>query len=85
MGFYGSASCEKYFEASEWKPAFMVANKSKNLPTHPTTRAEFTILLAKLEGYIDKKAQGTPGSMTLWRGLRKPEAYRDAYLVFSVP
>jgi IS4 transposase len=81
----GTASCEKYFEASEWKPAYMVAKKSKNLPKQPPTMSEFTTLLAQLGGYLAKKGQGPPGSMTLWRGLRKLEAYRDAYMAFGIP
>ena len=36
------ASCEKYFEANEWKPAYMVAKKTKTLPTKPPTMGEFT-------------------------------------------
>ena len=81
----GTASCEKYFEAAEWKPVYMVSKKSKNLPAQPPTMAEFTVLLAKLGGYLAKKGQGPPGSMTLWRGLRKLEAYRDAYVAFGGP
>lgn len=79
-----TASCEKYFEANEWKPAYMVAKKTKTLPAHPPTMGEFAILLAQLGGYLNKKGQGPPGSMTLWRGLRKLEAYRDAYLAFGM-
>jgi hypothetical protein len=80
----GSASCEKYFEANEWKPAYMVANKSKQLPVTAPSMGEFTLMLAKLGGYQNKKSQGPPGSTTIWRGLRKMEAYRDAYLAFGL-
>lgn len=80
----GSASCEKYFEANEWKPTYMVANKSKGLPQNPPTMGEFTLMLAKLGGYLNKKNQGPPGSTTIWRGLRKMEAYRDAYSAFGM-
>lgn len=81
----GSASCEKYFEANEWKPAYMVAKKTKQLPAKPPTMGEFTLMLAKLGGYQNKKHQGPAGSTTIWRGLRKLEAYRDAYLAFGLP
>ena len=81
----GSASCEKYFEANEWKPTYMVANKSKVLPENPPTVGEFTLMLTKLGGYLNKKNQGPPGSTTIWKGLRKMEAYRDAYSAFGMP
>ena len=80
----GDASCEKYFEAAEWKAAYMVSKKTRVLPENPPTIAAFTILLAKLGGYLQKKGQGPPGSTTIWRGLRKLEAYRDAFLVFGM-
>ena len=79
----GDASCEKYFEAAEWKPAYMVAKKTRVLPKTAPTMGEFTLLLAQLGGYLKKKGQGPPGSTTLWRGLRKLEAYRDAYIAFG--
>jgi len=79
----GDASCEKYFEAAEWKPAYMVAKKTRVLPQTAPKMAEFTLLLAQLGGYLKKKGQGPPGSTTLWRGLRKLEAYRDAYIAFG--
>jgi hypothetical protein len=44
---------------------------------------EFTLLLAKLGGYLNKKGQGPPGSKTIWRGLRRLEAYREAYEAFG--
>ncbi|WP_153559480.1 IS4 family transposase [Roseimaritima sediminicola] len=80
----GDASCEDYFEPSEWKPTYMVANKSRKLPEIPPTMAEFVLILAKLGGYVNKKGQGPPGSKIIWRGLRRLEAYRDAYLAFGI-
>jgi hypothetical protein len=77
------ASCEKYFEAAEWQPAYMIAKKARVLPLTVPTMAEFTLLLAQLGGYLKKKGQGPPGSTTLWRGLRKLEAYREAFIAFG--
>ncbi len=61
----------------------MVAKKTQLLPQMAPTMEEFTLLLAQLGGYLKKKGQGPPGSTTLWRGLRKLEAYRDAYMAFG--
>lgn len=80
----GDTSCDEYFDDAEWKPAYMVAKKTRQLPVHPPTIAEFTLILAQLGGYLNKKGQGPPGSMTLWRGLRRLEAYRDAYEAFGM-
>lgn len=79
----GDASCEEYFEATEWKPVYMVAKKTRTLPKEAPRMSDFMLLLAKLGGYLHKKGQGPPGSTTIWRGLRKLEAYRDAYIAFG--
>ena len=69
------SSCEKYFASTEWQPVYMVAKKTRVLPQSPPTVGEFVILLAQLGGYLNKKGQGPPGSKTIWRGLRRLEAY----------
>jgi hypothetical protein len=79
----GDASCEEYFDPSEWKPVYMVAKKTRQLPKQAPTMNDFMLLLAKMGGYLNKKGQGPPGSTTIWRGMRKLEAYRDAYLAFG--
>jgi hypothetical protein len=72
------SSCEKYVDPTEWKAAYMVANRTRKLPAQPLTIGEFLLLIAKIGGYLNKKGQGPPGSETVWRGLRKLDAYRDA-------
>ena len=48
----GDASCEKYFEAAEWKPAYTVAKKTRVLPQTAPRVEKFTFLLAQLGGYL---------------------------------
>ncbi|TWT74302.1 Transposase for transposon Tn5 [Allorhodopirellula solitaria] len=79
----GDASCEDYFEASEWKPTYLVAKKTRTVPQSPPTMAEFMLVLAQLGGYLNKTGQGPPGSTVIWRGLRRLQAYREAYIAFG--
>jgi len=45
----------------------------------PDVTINVMLILAKLGGSLDKKGQGPPGSPTIWRGLRRMEAYREAF------
>ncbi len=81
----GDAPCDKYFDADEWTPTYMVVHQTQELPSIPPTVSAFMLMIAKLGGYLDKKGQGPPGSKTIWRGLRRMEAYSDAYNAFGKP
>jgi len=82
--FDPESSCEKYFERVDWVPAHMVLHPEEPLPQTPPTISEFMLMVARLGGYINKKGQGPPGSMTIWRGLRRIEAYTEAYQAFVI-
>jgi hypothetical protein len=77
------SSCEKYFSRDEWIPCYLVANQTREIPSVVPTTSEFLLLISELGGYLNKKGQGPPGSMTIWRGLRRLEAYAEAYQVFG--
>ncbi|MDA1051060.1 MAG: IS4 family transposase [Planctomycetota bacterium] len=77
------ASCEEYFSRDEWQPAYLVHTDGGELPSEPLTIGEFMLLIAELGGWQRKKIQGPPGSMTVWRGMRRMEAYADAFQAFQ--
>lgn len=78
-----AASCEKYFPAEEWQPAYYVWTSGGVLPFAPPTIGEFMLMIAELGGWQRKKSQGSPGSMTIWRGIRRMEAYAEAFQAFQ--
>lgn len=77
------ASCEVYFSREEWQPAYLVHTDGGELPSEPLTISAFMLIIAELGGWQRKKSQGPPGSMTIWRGLRRMEAYADAFQAFQ--
>lgn len=79
----GEASCEKYFPSNEWQPAYYVWTDGGDLPPEPPTIKDFMLIIAELGGWQRKKNQGPPGSMTIWRGIRRMEAYADAFQAFQ--
>ena len=79
----GDASCEKYFKAEEWQPAYMVYTKGGILPSEPPSMTAFMLMIAELGGWQRKKNQGPPGSETIWKGIRKMEIYADAVQAYE--
>jgi len=77
------ASCEKYFSADQWQPAYFVHTDGDELPSEPLTISEFMLMIAELGGWQRRKSQGPPGSTTIWRGMRRMEAYADAFQAFK--
>jgi hypothetical protein len=76
-------SCEAYFSRDEWQPAYLVHTDGGELPREPLTISAFMLMIAELGGRQRKRSQGPPGSMTIWRGLRRMEAYADAFQAFQ--
>ena len=58
-------------------------NKSKNLPAKPPTLRELVHMIASLGGFLGRKGDGEPGSMTLWRGLTCLSDIVKSYLIFN--
>ena len=58
---------------------FLHGRASVDASTPPTIE-HFMKSIAKLGGYIDKKAQGPPGSITIWRGMSRFETIVQAFL-----
>ena len=77
------ASCEKYFSRDEWQPAYLVHTDGGDLPAEPISISEFMLMIAELGGWQRKRSQGPPGSTTIWRGMRRMEAYADAFQAFQ--
>ena len=76
-----ASSCEKYFQPHEWKSVVIFATQT--LPAQPPTVGEFLRIIAQLGGFINKRAQGPPGSQTIWRGMREFDTIVRAYKAFN--
>lgn len=77
------APCSKYFTDQQWIPIMMFQTQKPVNKSEPPTMAEFMKTMAMLGGYINKKAQGPPGSKTIWRGMARFETIVQAFAAFS--
>jgi len=54
-----------------------------SLPATAPNLREITRLTAELGGFLGRKADGEPGSTTLWRGLQRLHDIAAAFLIFN--
>jgi len=60
--------CDVFFEEDEWKVLYAAA-REESPPEEPPTLREAVRMTAKLGGFLGRKSDGEPGTITLWRGL----------------
>ena len=63
--------CSTLLADHEWKVLFLKANKNKPLPPKPPPIGDVVIWVAKLGGYLARRSDGPPGTITLWRGWKR--------------
>jgi len=63
--------CSTLLADQEWKVLFLQANTNKTIPKKPPSIGIVVIWIAKLGGYLARKSDGSPGSITLWRGWKR--------------
>lgn len=60
---------ELFFEAIEWKAAFVLNRKKP--PEAPPKLNTVVRLIAQLGGFLGRKHDGEPGAKTFWLGMRE--------------
>ena len=62
--------CTVYFEDAEWKALVAYTTRNPVPPTQPPSLREAMRMVATLGGFLGRKADGEPGTKTLWLGLQ---------------
>ena len=65
------APCTIAFDEHEWQAVFALQRPKLPLPSTPPSVREITRLIAELGGFLGRKSDGEPGSITLARGLQR--------------
>jgi len=63
--------CTKLLAQQEWQILCLMNNRSDVLQASPPTVGEAVAWIAKLGGYLGRKCDGPPGTITLWRGWKR--------------
>ncbi len=65
------APCTQLLTSQEWKILFLKVNKNQPLPETTPILSQVVIWIARLGGFLARKDDGVPGTMTLWRGWKR--------------
>ena len=66
-----SLPCTHFLSEQEWTVLAAKSSKNGTPPTTSPTISEALIWIAKLGGYLDRKSDGPPGTLALWRGWKR--------------
>jgi hypothetical protein len=77
------APCTIYFEEAEWKALMAFTTKDPIPPAQPPSLRDAIRRVASLGGFLGRKADGEPGTQTLWLGLQRLDDITAMWRVFS--
>jgi len=63
--------CTEFLSDPEWKVLFRRVKKGMPLPQRAPTVGEVVVWIARLGGFLARKSDGMPGTLTLWRGWKR--------------
>lgn len=63
--------CNAFLSQQEWSVLFLKTNRKKPVPENPPHIDEIVLWIGKLGGYLGRKCDGPPGTITLWRGWKR--------------
>lgn len=63
--------CTQFLAEDEWQVLFRKTHKNKPLPGKPPCAGDVVTWIARLGGFLARKGDGEPGTITLWRGWKR--------------
>lgn len=77
--------CTVVLTEYEWKALYSFIHKTALLPPQLPTLGQVTLWIAKLGGFLGRKADGPPGVKVLWQGWRRLFDITQTWLIFNPP
>jgi Transposase DNA-binding/Transposase Tn5 dimerisation domain len=62
---------DRWLSTAEWQALYCYVHRTHQAPGKPPTIGQAVRWIAQLGGFLARKSDGHPGSMTLWRGLQR--------------
>jgi hypothetical protein len=75
--------CTVFFKEIEWKALCCYVNKTPIPPEKPPSIGKVVFMVAGLGGHLGRKADGFPGTQSLWRGLLQWYAATKMYAILT--
>ena len=80
-----SMSCSTFLSEHEWTVLFIKVTRNSDPPTTPPTIADAVTWIARLGGYLARKSDGPPGTITLWRGWKRLTDLTEGWSIATQP
>lgn len=74
--------CTKILTSQEWQALYIREHKTIIIPKDPPTIKQAIIWLGKLGGFMNRKSDKLPGTMTLWRGYENLKESIEILCIF---
>jgi len=78
-----NAPCTVFFKDIEWKALCCYVSKSPIAPDKPPTIRQAVFMVAGMGGHMGRKADGFPGTQTIWRGLVRLYGATEMYAILT--
>lgn len=66
-----ASPCSAFLTITEWQVLFRKTHRNRAAPAEPPRIGEVVVWIAKLGGFLARKNDGPPGTITLWRGWKR--------------
>jgi hypothetical protein len=76
-------ACTVFFKDVEWKALCCYVKKTPVPPEKPPSLSEAIFMVGGIGGHLGRKADGFPGTQTLWRGLQRLDTATEMYVIFT--
>lgn len=63
--------CTDFLTEDEWQVLFRKTHRNQAPPENPPPAGDVVVWIAKLGGFLARKGDGPPGTITLWRGWKR--------------
>jgi hypothetical protein len=74
--------CDVFLNEDEWQVLWAYVKKEPP-PAEPPPIGQIAPMIASLGGYLNRKADGPPGTTTMWRGLIRLQAMAEGFGLYK--
>ena len=78
-----NAPADRWLSTAEWQALYCYVHATQQVPEKPPTIKQAVRWIAQLGGFLARKSDGQPGSMTLWRGLQRLNDIVESWKIFG--
>ncbi len=74
--------CTDILTTEEWQVLYARKKQTTVFPANPPSLRDATAWIAELGGYLNRKSDGPPGPITIWRGMRVLAQYVEILQIY---